>query len=159
LRRARELDALVVIGNHEEGLLLGNTSETLDRVRQQLGAELPTWLNWLQALPVFIRRPGLIVVHAGIPPGKTPETSTRAELTRIREVDGRPWFESWTGPETVVFGHWAAMGKVDRPLAKGLDTGCVYGRSLTGLLWPEQEWVEVPAHRVWFDPEAMKPLW
>lgn len=159
LRRARELDALVVVGNHEDGLLFGKSSESLDRVRKQLGAELPQWMKWLHSLPVFIRRSGLIVVHAGIPPGKTPEISTRAELTRIREVAGRPWFDAWAGPETVVFGHWSMMGKVDRPLVKGLDTGCVYGGSLTGLLWPEQVWVDVPAHRVWYDPVAMKPLW
>jgi hypothetical protein len=152
LRRARELDALAVVGNHEDGLLFGKSSETLDRVRKQLGPELREWMKWLNSLPVFI-------VHAGIPPGKTPETSTRAELTRIRDVDGRPWFDAWIGPETVVFGHWSVMGKVDRPLVKGLDTGCVYGKSLTGLLWPELEWVEVPAHRAWFDPQTMKPLW
>ena len=98
-------------------------------------------------------------MHAGIAPGKRPEECSRAELTRIRDVDGKPWFDAWRGPETVVFGHWAKMGKVDRPLAKGLDTGCVYGGQLTGIFWPRAEWVSVPAQRVWFDPIAHAPRW
>jgi hypothetical protein len=47
-------------------------------------------------------------------------------------------------------------GKVDLPLVKGLDTGCVYGGELTGLYWPEQRWLSVPARRQWFDPLTMK---
>jgi bis(5'-nucleosyl)-tetraphosphatase (symmetrical) len=159
LERAVAEDALVVVGNHEDGLLQGKGGETLDRVRAELGDELPRWLAWLGTLPTFVRRPGLILVHAGIAPGKTPETCTRAELTRIREVDGRPWFDAWRGPEVVVFGHWATRGKVDLPLCKGLDTGCVYGGALTGLYWPELSWLSVPAHRRWFDHGTMKPTW
>ncbi len=171
LELMRDFDAWVVLGNHEDGLLAGKQSDTLDRVRRELGADLPEWLLWIDALPVyreFGRELGrelghelenLILVHAGIAPGKRPAECTRGELTRIREVDGVPWFESWKGPETVIYGHWAMMGKVDRPLVKGLDTGCVYGRSLTGIWWPRCEWVSVPAHRVWFDMESHRPTW
>jgi hypothetical protein len=159
LERVVAEDALVVVGNHEDGLLKGKESDTLARVRAELGDELERWLAWMAALPTYLSDEALIVVHAGIAPGKRPETCTRAELTRIREVEGRAWFDSWHGPETVVFGHWSMRGKVDLPLVKGLDTGCVYGGELTGLRWPEREFVSVPARRQWFDPIAMKPRW
>ena len=163
LQLARDLDAQVVVGNHEDALLSGFAGETMGRVRAQLGAELEAWTAWMRALPTFLRLDdggaGAIVVHAGIAPGKRPEACTRAELTRIRDVDGKPWFDSWRGPETVLFGHWARMGKVDRPLAKGLDTGCVYGGRLTGIFWPEGRWVSVPARRMWFDPIAHEARW
>lgn len=159
LERAVAEEALAVVGNHEDGLLTGKRSETLDAVRAELGADLPRWLEYLRALPTFLRWPGLVLVHAGIAPGKTPETCTRAELTRIREVDGKPWFDAWRGPEIVVFGHWSMRGKVDLPLVKGLDTGCVYGGALTGIFWPELRWISVPARRRWFDPIAMRPTW
>jgi bis(5'-nucleosyl)-tetraphosphatase (symmetrical) len=151
LALARRLDARTVIGNHEVALLEGERSATLEVVRQQLGASLGQWLAWLESLPLFIREDGYILVHAGIAPGKRPEECTRRELTEIRIVDGRPWFDFWPGPETVIFGHWAQRGKVDLPRCKGLDTGCVYGGRLTGLWWPRLEWVSVPARRRWFE--------
>ncbi len=150
LALARRLPALTVIGNHEVALLAGKRTPSLDTVRAQLGDSLPGWLRWLEARPLFVREDGFILVHAGIAPGKRPEQCTREELTEIRTVDGRPWFDSWPGPETVIFGHWAQRGKVDLPLCKGLDTGCVYGGRLTGLWWPRLEWVSVPARRRWF---------
>ncbi len=150
LALARRLDGLVVIGNHEVALLEGRRTPSLDAVRAQLGASLTGWLRWLEQRPLFIRENGIILVHAGIAPGKRPEQCTREELTEIRTVDGRPWFDSWRGPETVIFGHWAQRGKVDLPRCKGLDTGCVYGGRLTGLWWPRLQWVSVPARRRWF---------
>lgn len=155
LALARRMDALVVLGNHEVALLEGRSSPSLDQVRAQLGSSLPQWLDWLRSWPTFVVDGDYMLVHAGIAPGKRPEQCTREELTEIRTVDGgRPWFDFWRGPETVIFGHWAARGRVNLPLCKGLDTGCVYGGSLTGLWWPRQEWVSVPAHRRWVDSGA-----
>jgi len=156
LELARREDALVVLGNHEAALLAGHSSETMDRVRATLDGD---WLDWISGWPSFVRRPGWILVHGGIPPGKTPESATHQELQTVRAVDGRPWFDDWRGPETVLFGHWATRGKVDLPLAKGLDTGCVYGRFLTGLFWPSGRWVSVPARRTWYDPSTGRPSW
>jgi hypothetical protein len=163
LELARAHDAHVVVGNHEDALLGGASDGTMGRVRAQLGRELERWLDWMRTWPPFLRLDdggsGVIVVHAGIAPGKRPEECTRAQLTRIRAVDGKPWFQSWRGPETVIFGHWAKLGRVDQPLAKGLDTGCVYGGRLSGIFWPEAQWVSVPARRMWFDPVAHTPRW
>lgn len=48
----------------------------------------------------------------------------------------RPWFAfdraAWSHDSCVVFGHWAAMGLVlDQRHVLGLDSGCVWGGSLT----------------------------
>lgn len=59
------------------------------------------------------------------PPGTSPE--------------GRvPWFAvpgRRTTSATIVFGHWSALGRVHWPEHNvyGLDTGCVWGRTLTAL--------------------------
>jgi bis(5'-nucleosyl)-tetraphosphatase (symmetrical) len=123
----RRLDALTVVGNHEVALLKGCATGPLDQVRKQLGSSLEDWLAWLESLPTFIRDDGYILVHAGIAPGKRPEECTREELTELRMVGDRPWFDFWRGQETVIFGHWAQRGKVDLPLCMvsilGASTG------------------------------------
>jgi len=48
----------------------------------------------------------------------------------------RPWFEhdhlAWRGEAKIVYGHWAARGLVlDQGYVLGLDSGCVWGGSLT----------------------------
>lgn len=49
----------------------------------------------------------------------------------------RPWFDylhtDWAG-WTIVFGHWSMLGLFQNPRVCGLDTGCVWGGSLTALV-------------------------
>ena len=130
LELARRLDALAVVGNHERALLEGRRTAGLDDVRAQLGPALDEWCRWLGALPAFIRGDGYVLVHAGIAPGKRPEQCTVAELTELRTVDGRPWFDFWRGPETVIFGHWARRGRATCRSAKGwTPAACMGGGS------------------------------
>ena len=90
-------------------------------------------------------------------------------LTRIRFVDsdGRmdfslkegagtappglmPWFEvpaRRTAGITVVFGHWSTLGLVNRPDLVSLDTGCVWGGSLTAVRLEDRAVIQVPCPR------------
>ena len=48
----------------------------------------------------------------------------------------RPWFEHphrASRDARIIFGHWSALGLVQRPGVVGLDTGCVWGGALTAL--------------------------
>jgi bis(5'-nucleosyl)-tetraphosphatase (symmetrical) len=48
----------------------------------------------------------------------------------------RPWFEHRRRASRgvrVIFGHWSALGLVQRDGVVGLDTGCVWGGTLTAL--------------------------
>jgi bis(5'-nucleosyl)-tetraphosphatase (symmetrical) len=47
-----------------------------------------------------------------------------------------PWFEvpgRSSAGAPIVFGHWAALGWLDRPDLLSIDTGCVWGRELTAV--------------------------
>jgi hypothetical protein len=97
------------------------------------------------------------VVHAGLLPGIPIEEMPIDELTYLRKLPGRRapwWYESWTGPELVLFGHtpsrfpraWRVNGRL---VAMGLDTGCVYGGSLSAYAPELDELLSVPAEREW----------
>lgn len=58
----------------------------------------------------------------------------------------RPWFE-WPhrrGRETVLFGHWAALGLHRAPGAVALDSACSWGGSLTALRLEDGTTVQEP---------------
>jgi bis(5'-nucleosyl)-tetraphosphatase (symmetrical) len=58
---------------------------------------------------------------------KGPPTLARAPF--------RPWFEHprLSQPTRVIFGHWSALGLVRSHGVLGIDTGCVWGGTLTAL--------------------------
>ena len=54
--------------------------------------------------------------------------------------------------KVVVFGHWSARGLVVKPMLRGLDTGCVWGRKLTAWVAEEDRIVDVPADKAYARP-------
>jgi bis(5'-nucleosyl)-tetraphosphatase (symmetrical) len=59
-----------------------------------------------------------------------------------------PWFRypdpKWT-THTAVFGHWAALGLDLGPHHIALDTGCVWGKSLTAIRLDDRSIFQVKA--------------
>ena len=61
-----------------------------------------------------------------------------------------PWFDvpgRRTANVTVIFGHWSTLGLLIRPNLLGLDTGCVWGGSLTAVSLHDREVFQVKCHR------------
>ncbi|MGF1721487.1 bis(5'-nucleosyl)-tetraphosphatase (symmetrical) ApaH [Vibrio kyushuensis] len=59
-----------------------------------------------------------------------------------------PWFKLESRiklEKPVIFGHWAALEGYENQQAIGLDTGCVWGGSLTMLRWEDKQYFEQPA--------------
>jgi len=63
-----------------------------------------------------------------------------------------PWDEHYSGERLVVFGHWAARGRVRTDRVRGLDTACVWGGALTAWIAEEDRFVSVPSRRVYQAP-------
>ncbi len=160
---ARESNFEAVVGNHDDAVL---------RYRRETRAGKPLTLKpghlavaqsltepdfaWLEALPHYIRIPeqDVVVVHAGVVPGKPVEEQSAIDLMTMRTLredgsassrleDGDLWPLRYRGPEHVVFGHNAISGLQRTSFATGLDTGCVYGLALTALVLPENTLVSV----------------
>ena len=55
------------------------------------------------------------------------------------------WFDARQAPESVVFGHWSQLGLKLTERVAGLDSGCVWGGSLTALRLEDRWLVQVPS--------------
>lgn len=81
----------------------------------------------------FCRPDGTYDMRAKGPPGSQPEGFL-------------PWYElpdRASAGTPIVFGHWSAIGMVERDDVYALDTGCVWGRQLSALCLEERRWVSV----------------
>lgn len=163
----REVRGRAVRGNHEQRLLDvrqarlgGEQGPRLGPQHERVLAELADddW-TLLESLPLYRELPdhGARVVHAGVAPGVAMNDQDTWALLHMRSLDGegRPtdrqgeqsWAASYHDGPHVVFGHNARRQLQLWPRATGLDTGCVYGGSLTALVLGRGQPVPFPNDR------------
>ena len=167
LKKVQELRAKVVLGNNEQSFLQYVADGSFEapgfqQLKEEMGEQLSYWVDWIKQWPFYLEFPDFMVVHAGLVPGRHPSCTSSRILTTIRTWDGLgenlnhlehpPWFELYTDKKLVLFGHWAKKNLVIRHNAIGLDTGCVYGRSLTAVILPSRKIVQVSAHQMYEIP-------
>lgn len=151
VRRARELRAAGVLGNHEEKHLRYakhearrraepgyrnpmRFSEAQQRANAQLSADD---LAWLAALPLTLRLgPRWLVVHAGLEPGRPLEAQQASALIRVRNVDARGFFVTTGNPRVHAAGSvpWATRWRGPESV--------IYGHRVFDLAAPR---VDTPA--------------
>lgn len=158
----RERGYLAVKGNNEIKLL--SRARPLlrffarDRVMRRRDL-----LRFIESWPVVIDFPAVAItaVHGGFLPQMhvTAEEVDRGrdeivELRWIRRKNGewKPipkekkksddvlWSEKWKGDRFVIYGHTPVREPKFDARALGLDTGCVYGGTLTAAVWADREW-------------------
>lgn len=159
----RRLKAQAVLGNHDAHVLKHRAGQPLKAHHAAVAASLSEddWRT-LEALPLWLDFPEVntLVVHAGLLPGVALKSQEKDDLLNLRSIDaagkgskrvdgGAPWASKWAGPRFVMFGHDALRGLQRYPYALGLDTGCCYGKALTGAWLDSRELVSVPARREW----------
>ena len=155
----------MVRGNHEQAFIQGirnNSllSPALKKLKKDMKKDLNQWLDWLEALPFYIEDEDFLVVHAGLVPQEHPQYSDPHLLMNIRTWDGQgedlksefnpAWYSCYKGEKTVIYGHWANQGLKIRKNTIGLDTGCVYGHKLSGVLLPERKIFQVSAQKNYY---------
>lgn len=105
----------------------------------------------------------LVVAHAGMRQemqgrgsGKVRDFALFGETTGETDEFGLPVRYDWTveyrGPATVVYGHTPVPEPEWLNRTVNIDTGCVFGGSLTALRYPEREFVSVPAASTYCEP-------
>ena len=112
----------------------------------------------------------LVVAHAGLKESYHGRSSGRVRSFALYgdttgETDEYglpvryPWAQEYRGRAMVAYGHTPVPKAewVNNTIC--LDTGVVFGGSLTALRYPEREIVSVPAERQWYEPaRPLAPL-
>jgi serine/threonine protein phosphatase 1 len=154
-------NACSILGNHErkhiraaQGELKPALSQFISRT--QLGEAYDEAVAFMQTFPLYLNLPEALLVHGFWEPGIPLEAQKENVLagvmsgeTHLRENYSWPWYHHYDGEKPLVVGHrhylhsGEALVVNDRVYA--LDTGCVRGGRLTGLLIPSFKIVSVPS--------------
>lgn len=142
LDRVRSSPSLLSVrGNNEQKFLTDDAS---------LASFGPAEYRYIESLPTLIAWDGGLVVHGGVDPNRPLSDHSREALLTMRSPDGDGydgpfWFDEYRGPPRVFFGHTVLERPFESEWAVGLDTGCVYGGSLTAYDVRREQFVSVSA--------------
>jgi protein phosphatase len=171
--------AICVPGNHEAKLLRklrGKTvsithglAETLAEFDRMPAAFLDDVACFIEKLVghYMLDDGRLCIVHAGIKANMQGRSSSAArefglygDTTGETDEYGLPvrheWANEYHGRAAIVYGHTPMLTAEWLNNTICIDTGCVFGGSLTALRYPEREIISVPAAKRYFEPK--KPL-
>ena len=155
-----------VLGNHDRAIkrYMRGKKDSLKGAQAKAFHELKNdaerYYLFLQSLPPMIDLGSHLVVHAGLRPGVALTRQKTGDLTELRTLGknrasrkGTPWYDVYDGEKIVLFGHWPAPKPRLGLRAIGLDTGCVYGNSLTAYIVESGEFLSVKAKRAYDPPK------
>lgn len=172
-------NALCVPGNHDMKLLkklqgkdvrithgLAESLSQLEKKPPEFIERVSEFLNKL--IGHYVLDDGrLVVSHAGMKEeyqgrgsARVREFALYGETTGETDEFGLPvrynWAGDYRGSAIVVYGHTPVPRPEWLNRTINIDTGCVFGGSLTALRYPEKELVSVPAKHTYY--ESVKPF-
>ena len=171
--------ALCVPGNHDIKLMrklrgrdvqithgLADSLEQLEKEPPEFRARVSDFLDELVSHYV-LDDARLVVAHAGMKEemqgrgsGKVRDFALYGETTGETDEFGLPvrynWAAEYRGKAMVVYGHTPVPQPEWLNRTINIDTGCVFGGSLTALRYPEKELVSVVARETYAQP--VRPL-
>jgi predicted phosphodiesterase len=154
-------NACTLMGNHEYKHLRAMRGEIKLALTQriacyQLGEAYPETMTWIAGLPFYLELPEVVLVHGHLEPGVPLVEQNLSVLLGmpggdiiLRNRYDRPWYTLYDGAKPLIVGHHNYLDS-DQPLiyhdrVYGLDTSCVKGKALTGLLLPSFRILSVPS--------------
>ncbi len=167
--------AVCVPGNHDMKLMrklkgkdvrlthgLAESVSQLEKEPPEFVEKVTAFLDGLVSHYVFDGG-RLVVAHAGMRAdmqgrgsGRVRDFALYGETTGETDEYGLPvrfnWASEYRGAATVVYGHTPVAEPEWLNRTINIDTGCVFGGSLTALRYPEKELVSVKAEQTWYEP-------
>ena len=125
--------------------------------RKQITEDIyPEVIGFMSDLPHYIDLPDALLVHGFYEPGvpledqrETVIVGTLSGEDYLRKRWSWPWYERYDGTKPLIMGHRDYTDKMQvlnyKDRVWGIDTRCVYGGSLTGLMLPGFDIISVPS--------------
>lgn len=158
----RQPNTRSIRGNHEYGHIRAHQKQSPKPklstllTRWQLGADYDNAVAYMESLPVHLDLPDALLVHAYMEPRIPLDEQedrmlmgTSGATSDLQKTYSKPWYTYYNGGKPLIVGHKDMSGRQEPFVYKdrvyGIDTGCVYGGQLTGLLLPEFRFITVLA--------------
>lgn len=155
--------AMSIMGNHEHA----HVQAYRKGKRPALSTLLARWqfddgyaeaVAYMKHMPLYLDLPEAVLVHGYLEPGIPLRKQKRRVLIGTNKAEDElahrydcPWYELYDGDKPLIVGHRDHAGDrqpfIYHDRVYGIDTRCVYGGSLTGLLLPDFKLISVPARR------------
>lgn len=118
------------------------------------------YLRFYEALPYYLEfGDDLVVAHAGIKENMIGKPASKSIITFVLYgditgqtlSDGRPvrrdWAKEYKGDKWILYGHTPVEKPYLMNNTVNIDTGCVFGGSLSAFRFPEKTVVSVPSNQ------------
>ncbi len=125
--------------------------------RKQITEDIyPEVIGYMSDLPHYIDLPDALLVHGFYEPGVPLEDQRESVIVGtlsgeeyLRKRFSWPWYERYDGAKPLIMGHRDYTDKMQvlnyKDRVWGIDTRCVYGGSLTGVMLPGFDIISVPS--------------
>ncbi|MCP4523504.1 MAG: hypothetical protein GY828_04765 [Candidatus Gracilibacteria bacterium] len=146
-----------ILGNNEfyffQYYLEGNSltiTEDFIKLKEKFDKH-PEIFKYFRKLPYYVDHSDFLLIHGGLDPSKTLEKHSNEEISTIRLINEKPWYEQYTGSKKVIYGHWATNGLNIVKNTIGIDGGCLYGKCLHAYVLESGEIYTQPALKLYRD--------
>ena len=176
IKIARSINAKIIMGNHDDKMVRWcrwqksgkpNPVRVSDWKKSVWSSMDPDDIQWISDAPYYMDvGHGFTVVHGGCLPGVPIVKQKPSIMMRLRRInaagkyvddstpDSIDWQSHWDGPQSLIVGH--NVHSLNRPRVDNLsddrqiwniDTGCVYGGHLTGIIVGSRDIIQVKARK------------
>ena len=139
-----------ILWNHDLAFLKwlewGDVLDYWKKVFKKLKIKLeenPEILEYYKKFPLYIEKEDFLLIHAWLHPNKSLEEQRPEELTNLRVINKKPWYDFYKWEKKIIYGHWAVQWVNIRKNVVWLDSWCCYGGYLTAYTLETWELMQV----------------